>query len=100
MGMTKNYIVELLHLCSDHHLGQDAVEWGIMSGQIKLTYEKERDLRLIMGEPGRPETGKYSELIEAYRRTVIVSEERASLPQSCMAGQPSAQLRGSSDTRA
>src|SRR5436309_5571807 len=59
MGMMKNYMLELLHRCSDQQLGQDAVEWAVVSGRIRLSYNLEADLRLIMGEPGKPETGKF-----------------------------------------
>jgi hypothetical protein len=76
MGMIKTYILELLRLCSDEKFGQDAVEWAILTGRIKLTYDKEQDLRLIVGEPGRPETGQYSEIVEAYRRTIHEQIER------------------------
>jgi hypothetical protein len=70
MGMMKNYMLELLHRCSDQQLGQDAVEWAIVSGHIRLSYDLEADLRLIMGEPGKPETGKYPDLVEHYQRMV------------------------------
>ncbi len=75
MGMMKNYLLKLPHLCSDERFGQEAVEWAIVSGHIKLTYSLERDLRLIMGEPGKPETGLYSSLIEAYQREVRRNQE-------------------------
>ena len=70
MGMMKNYLLELLHLCSEEQFGQDAVEWAITVGLVKLSYDLERDLRLIMGEPGKPETGSYSDVIEAYQRVI------------------------------
>jgi hypothetical protein len=70
MGMMKNYLLTLLHQCSEHQFGQDAIEWGIASGFVKLTYDLETDLRLIMGEPGQPETGCYSELVEAFQRLI------------------------------
>jgi hypothetical protein len=70
MGMMKNYLLNLLHLCSDQQFGQDAVEWAIVSGFVKLTYNLEEDLRLIMGEPGKPETGAYPSIIEAYQSVI------------------------------
>jgi hypothetical protein len=70
MGMLKKYLLELICLCSEHSFGQDAVEWAILNGRIKLTYHLDQDLRLIMGEPGRPETGAYSDIIEAYQAQV------------------------------
>ncbi len=67
MGIMKNYLLDLLRLCSEEQFGQDAVEWAILSGRVALTYQRERDLRAIMGEPGKPDTGNYSEILEAYR---------------------------------
>jgi len=72
--MIKQYLLELLHLCSDQQFGQDAVEWAILTGRIRLTFDKERDLRLIMGEPGNPEGGRYSDIVEAYQR--IISQDQ------------------------
>lgn len=62
MGMMKNYLLGLLTLCSEEQFGQDAIEWAITTGFIHLSYDREEDLRLIMGEPGQPDTGKYSEI--------------------------------------
>src|ERR1035438_9483696 len=45
MGMMKNYLMELLHLCSDQQFGQDAVEWAIVNGHLQLTYDLQHDLR-------------------------------------------------------
>jgi hypothetical protein len=70
MGMMKNYLLDLLRLCSDQQFGQDAVEWAILTGFVKLTYDREKDLRLIMGEPGKPDTGNYAEITEAYQRVI------------------------------
>ena len=69
MGMMKKYLLNLLTLCSDEQFGQDAVEWAIMSGQLQSTYNLQEDLRLIMGEPGKPETGQYQALCDLWRRT-------------------------------
>jgi hypothetical protein len=77
MGMMKNYLLKLLSHCSDEQFGQDAVEWGITSGFIKLTYDLETDLRCIMGEPGKPETGAYPDLVEAYQRVIRMDWEDA-----------------------
>jgi hypothetical protein len=71
MGMMKNYLLNLLHLCSEHQFGQDAVEWAIANGQVKLSYDFEADLRLIMGEPGKPETGMYDAIILGYRNSLL-----------------------------
>ncbi|HVM50949.1 MAG TPA: hypothetical protein VMU04_23175 [Candidatus Acidoferrum sp.] len=66
----KNYLLTLLEHCSEEQFGQDAVEWAIVTGFIQLSYDLEADLRLIMGEPGRPETGRYDDIVEAYQRVV------------------------------
>jgi len=68
MGMLKNYLIGLVGLCSEEAFGQDAVGWAIETGLVQLTYDLDQDLRLIMGEPGRPATGRYDEIIEAYHR--------------------------------
>ena len=65
--MMKNYLLELLTLCSDEQFGQDAIEWAILSGHVQLTYHREADLRLILGQPGHPETGEYDAMCDAYR---------------------------------
>lgn len=65
--MPARYIEELLPLCSDQLFGQEAVEWAIVSDFVKLTYDRETDLRLIMGEPGKPETGQYDAICEHWR---------------------------------
>lgn len=68
MGMTKNYLLKVLENCSEHQFGQDAVEWAIYSGWIKLTSNLQTDLAAIMGQPGKPETGQYDAICEAYRK--------------------------------
>ena len=50
----KDYLLKLLELCSDENFGQEAVEYAIFSGQLKLTCDLQTDLQTIMGEPGRP----------------------------------------------
>ena len=60
MGMMKNYLLNLLQQCSEEQFGQDAIEWAITSGMVKLTYDSERDIRETMS--------RYDEIIEAYRR--------------------------------
>src|SRR5271156_2800299 len=62
----KDYLLKLLERCSDENFGQEAVEHAILNGQVQLTYDLERDLRLIMGEPGRPETGLYDQIFATY----------------------------------
>jgi hypothetical protein len=75
MGMMKNYLLNLMTACSDEKFGQDAVEWAIMTGRIHLTYDFQTDLRMIMGEPGKPETGQYDHICEAWRRTCRAHDE-------------------------
>ena len=60
MGMMKNYILNLLQQCSEHKFGQDAIEWAIVSGLVRLTYDLDRDIHETMS--------RYDEIIEAYRR--------------------------------
>ena len=79
MGQMKNYLLRVLENCSDEQFGQDAVEWAITNGYIHLTYDLDTDLRQIMGEPGKPETGKYDEICGAYRR---VLQDRARLDEA------------------
>jgi len=67
MGMMKRYLENVVGLCSEEQFGQDAVEWAIQTGMVKLTYNLDADLRTIMGEPGLPETGQYSAIVEAYQ---------------------------------
>jgi hypothetical protein len=68
MGMTKNYLLKILENCSEHQFGQDAVEWAIVSGHVALTGDLQTDLRAILGQPGKPETGRYDAICDAYRR--------------------------------
>lgn len=74
--MTGDYLMKLLERCSDEQFGQDAVDFGITVGMVKLSYHLETDLRLIMGEPGQPETGMYDRLCEAWRRECAETHER------------------------
>lgn len=75
MAMMGDYILQILERCSDQQFGQDAIQFGITLGLITLTYDLETDLRTIMGEPGRPETGKYDALCEAWRRECAENNE-------------------------
>ena len=71
----KHYLLELLCLCSDEQFGQDAVEWAIMTGLVKLTYDQQQDLIHIMGRPGIPESGAYPAIVDAYRQHVRQENE-------------------------
>lgn len=73
--MLAKYLNTIVCLCSDQQFGQNAVEWAILSSHVKLTGDRETDLRAIMGEPGKPETGQYDAICEAYRRECRNNEE-------------------------
>src|SRR5215831_10193454 len=62
MGMMKNYVLKLLEQCSEEQFGQDAVEWAIISGLVRLSYDLDTDVHAIMP--------RYDEIIEAYRRSL------------------------------
>jgi hypothetical protein len=62
MGMMKNYFLKLLQQCSEENFGQDAIEWAIVTGLVRLSYDLDRDVRQIMA--------RYDEIIEAYRRSL------------------------------
>jgi hypothetical protein len=66
MGMMKNYLLNVICACSDHQFGQDAVEFAIQMGLVKLTYNLDEDVKLIMSQ--------YDDVIEWYRREVAQNE--------------------------
>ncbi len=68
MGMMKNYFLNLLQQCSEEQFGQEVVEWAIVSGVVKLSYNLDQDVQTVMGQ--------YDALIDAYRKWK--SEENAS----------------------
>ena len=68
MGMMKNYLLKLLEHCSVEQFGQDAIEWAIISGMVKLSYHLDQDVRAIMP--------RYDELIEAYRQRLETEKSR------------------------
>ena len=70
MSQLKNYYLTILEHCSDEQFGQQAVEHALLSGHVHLSYNLEADLRYIMGEPGKPETGRYDELCATWRAHV------------------------------
>jgi len=75
MGMMKNYLLRLLQQCSEEQFGQDAIEWAIGTGLVRLSYELDPDVRSIML--------RYDEIIEAYRRSIAQANEelrRAAAP--------------------
>ena len=67
----KNYLLTVLEKCSDESFGQEAIEWAIVSGHVKLTYDLDADVRAIMGSVPDGQAGEtnYDRIIEAYRRT-------------------------------
>jgi len=67
MGMMKNYLLTLLEKCSEEQFGQDVIEWAIVSGLVRLSYDLDADVRSIML--------RYDELIEAYRRSLSKANE-------------------------
>ena len=67
MGMMKNYLLTLLQQCSEEQFGQDAIEWAIAAGLVRLAYEQDADVRSIMS--------RYDEIIEAYRRSKTQAKE-------------------------
>lgn len=71
--MMKNYLLKLLEQCSEEQFGQDAIEWAICSGQVRLTYDLERDVRESMS--------RYDEIIEGYRRS-LSREPRAPMQRA------------------
>ena len=62
MGMMKNYLLNLLQQCSEEKFGQDAIEWAITSGLVRLTYKLDTDIHECMS--------RYDEIIEAYRHAL------------------------------
>ncbi len=67
MGMMKNYLLNLLQQCSEEQFGQDAIEWAIVTGLVRLSYNLEGDIRETMS--------RYDEIIEAYRHSLAQRKE-------------------------
>jgi len=65
MGMMKNYVLTLLQQCSEKQFGQDAIEWAIVTGLVRLSYNLDADVHSIMS--------RYDEIIEAYRKSSTVA---------------------------
>ncbi len=70
MGMMKNYILRLLEQCSEERFGQDAIEWAVVTGLVRLTYDFDRDVHESMS--------RYDEIIEAYRRSLAQAKDGVS----------------------
>lgn len=61
MGYMKNYLLDLVYACSpEHTFGQDAIEHAIITGTVRLTYDKPRDVVEIMNH--------YDEILAAYQQ--------------------------------
>ena len=90
MGMMKNYLLTLLRQCSEEQFGQDVIEWAIVTGRVRLSYQLEADVRSIML--------RYDELIEAYRQSIAHDQLLKAHAPMKRAG-PRRQVKaGSSDT--
>jgi len=76
MGMMKQYLLRLLEQCSEEKFGQDAIEWAVVSGLVRLKYRLESDVRETMS--------RYDEIIEAYRRSLPRATDRPSMPHAPM----------------
>jgi len=72
MGMMKNYLLTLLQHCSEKQFGQDAIEWAIATGLVRLSYDLDADVHSIMP--------RYDEIIEAYRRSDAANEPLRQAP--------------------
>jgi hypothetical protein len=66
MGMLKNYLLDLICACSDHQYGQDAIEFAVSMGLVKISYNLEADVKTIMNQ--------YDDIIEWYRREVAQNQ--------------------------
>ena len=76
MGMMKNYLLRLLEECSEEQFGQHAIEWAVVTGLVRLTYDFDRDVRESMS--------RYDEIIEAYRRSLVRAKIKGSKPHAPM----------------
>ncbi len=76
MGMMKNYLLKLLQQCSEEQFGQDAIEWAIVTGRVRLTYNLESDVHQCMS--------RYDEIIEAYRRALAQPTDGGLKPHAPM----------------
>ena len=63
MGFQKQHLLRVVESCSEEQFGQDAIEWAILEGHVKLTGDLDADCRAVMGENGT----NYDTIIEGYR---------------------------------
>jgi len=62
----KHYLNSLLCLCApENGFAQDAIEWAIVGGYVRLEYDLDDDMGAIMGQ--------YDEIIADYRAARAVS---------------------------
>jgi hypothetical protein len=55
----KRYLENVLQACSEEQTGQDAIDWAIVAGMVKLTFNFEADVQHIADH--------YSQIIVAYQ---------------------------------
>jgi len=72
----KNYLLNLLQQCSEEKFGQDAIEWAVVSGRVRLTYDLDRDIRESMS--------RYDEIIEGYRLALAQTTHKVSNQRAAM----------------
>lgn len=76
MGAMKCYLLNLICIGKTNE-EQDAIEWAIYSGWVKLAYKKDDDTKLIRRE--------LPKLIEAFRRVACQHEYVESLNTNSLA---------------
>jgi hypothetical protein len=59
MGVMKNYLNNVICACSDEHFGQDAVEYAVQMGLVKLSGDLEADVKTIVSQ--------YDDICAAYQ---------------------------------
>ena len=67
MGLVKHYLNDLICACSDEQFGQDAVEYAIQMGRVKVTGDQAPDTAAIMSN--------YEAVVSAYQDEVHRNEQ-------------------------
>ena len=62
MGLVKHYLNDLICACSDEQFGQDAVEYAVQMGRVKVTGDQAADTAAIMSN--------YDAVVSAYQDEV------------------------------
>ena len=84
--MMKNYVLTLLQQCSEKQFGQDAIEWAIVTGLVRLSYDLDADVHSIMS--------RYDEIIEGYRKSnPVVNEQLRQAPAPMKRATPRRQTK-------